>query len=134
MLSLEEGLRQSLRSWRREQQDEEGMWLVGDYCFAPEFPGFAGHFPDLPILPAVVQLAAVRQLAELAVAGKLLTVGCRGAKFRGMVRPQELLTVSLHLVPRGEATGWQAKFKLTKDGGLVAGGKLDLRPLNPVVT
>lgn len=125
MLSLEEALRQSLSSWQFERRESDGMRLAGEYLFAPDFPGFAGHFPAWPILPAVVQLAAVRQLAELAVTGKLLTAGCLGAKFRGMVRPQERLTVAFDLTPLVDPVGWQAKFKLTKADALVASGKLN---------
>lgn len=127
-------MKQSLQSWRLLKRDEEGAVLVGDYFFAPDFPGFAGHFPESPILPAVVQLAAVRYLAELAVASNLRTVGCQGAKFRVMVRPRELLTVSLNLAARAELPGWQAKFKLTGVDGLVARGKLDFASPSDFVT
>ena len=38
--------------------------IQGTFTFPPDFIAFAGHFPGQPILPAVVQLAAVRLLAS----------------------------------------------------------------------
>jgi 3-hydroxyacyl-[acyl-carrier-protein] dehydratase len=124
MLSLEESLQQSLRQWRFDKQGEDGFSLSGEFRFKPSFPGFNGHFPEQPVLPAIVQLAAVRHLAELALDRKLVLIRCQRVKFRGMVLPQEVLQVAVRLSQR--VNGWQAEFSLQKAEGMVAGGLLDL--------
>ncbi|MFH7319913.1 3-hydroxyacyl-ACP dehydratase FabZ family protein [Desulfurivibrio sp. D14AmB] len=123
MPAIEEALHNSLRQWQREQRAGE-IAVTGEFSFAPAFPAFNGHFPGHPILPAVVQLAAVRHLAELAVDEQLSPGGCRNVKFRGAVRPDDLLQAAVTLKPRG--AGWQAEFSLQRAGETVADGTIDL--------
>lgn len=122
MLSLQESLQKSLRDWRIEKKTDVDIDLVGVFCFPDDFPGFAGHFPVQPVLPAIIQLAAVRHLAELALGRELLPLGCRRAKFREVVLPQEELSVSVSLVKK--ENNWQAQFSLRKGDSPVSGGGL----------
>lgn len=60
------------------------------FCFPPEFVGFAGHFPDQPILPAVVQIGMGMLLAQalLHESEDALVLGSVGkAKFVRIIEP-----------------------------------------------
>ncbi|MFU8818421.1 MAG: 3-hydroxyacyl-ACP dehydratase FabZ family protein [Desulfurivibrio sp.] len=127
MPAIEEALHNSLQQWQQEQRAGE-ITVTGEFSFAPTFPAFNGHFPGHPILPAVVQLAAVRHLAELAVGEQLSPGGCRNVKFRGAVRPDDLLRAAIILKPMGP--GWQANFSLQRTGETVADGTIDLSSAN----
>lgn len=122
MLSLQESLRDALQEWRAGDKTDAGQELVGVFVFPDSFPGFAGHFPEQPVLPAIIQLAAVRHLAELALGQDLVPQECQRAKFRDIVQPQEELTVKATLVEK--ENGWLARFSLNKDEVSVSGGNL----------
>lgn len=66
----------------------------------PDWPGFAGHFPGLPILPAAELLAAAMRC--VADGGGTTTV-LRSARFRRPVAPGDHLR--WHAVP--DARGWR---------------------------
>jgi len=51
------------------------------YVFNADFPGFSGHFPGRPILPAVLQIMAANQLVEAATGQRLLSAAIERAKF-----------------------------------------------------
>lgn len=59
-----EQLRQAVRSAAvlKPFLDEKGA-AVGRYRFDEDFPGFKGHFPGRPLLPAVVQIMAALHVA-----------------------------------------------------------------------
>ncbi|HEY5996307.1 MAG TPA: hypothetical protein VIU29_04760 [Candidatus Deferrimicrobiaceae bacterium] len=63
------------------------------YRFAPGFPGFSGHFPGEPILPAIVQLMTVVSLAGEHAGIPLRMAAVRAAKFLAPIRPDEEITV-----------------------------------------
>ncbi len=71
--------------------DETGN-LEGRFLFPDGFAGFAGHFPEHPILPAIVEIMTVVSLVgEHTGCGQRL-VAVEDAKFLTPVRPnQELL-------------------------------------------
>ncbi len=66
------------------------------FRFPPEFVGFAGHFPEEPILPAVVQIAMGKLLVEMLQppsADRTHTLeSVRRAKFLRKVGPDETIT------------------------------------------
>ncbi len=64
------------------------------YRFAPAFPGFSGHFPGDPVLPAIVQLMIVVSLAEEVAGSRLRIAAVRSAKFLLPIRPNEEILVS----------------------------------------
>lgn len=57
------------------------------YRFDADFVGFSGHFPDHPILPAVVQVRTVVSLAEERAGRPLRLVEIRSAKFLAPIPP-----------------------------------------------
>jgi 3-hydroxyacyl-[acyl-carrier-protein] dehydratase len=54
---------------------------------------FSGHFPDAPVLPALAQLAMVRDLIRAAGDTAKQVVGFSRVKFRKMIRPGDRLEI-----------------------------------------
>ena len=67
------------------------------YRFGPGFPGFSGHFPGDPILPAVVQLLTVVTLAGEHAGAPLRLEAVRAAKFLSPIRPDDDVLVQYHV-------------------------------------
>jgi len=67
--------------------------ITGRYCFSDDFPGFSGHFPGYPILPAVVQLIAAQCLIEEQKGHQLLLSSVQNAKFLQEIRPGNEISV-----------------------------------------
>lgn len=65
------------------------------FRFEKEFLGFTGHFPDYPILPAVLQLLLAQLLAETVTASTLSVVALNRAKFMQQVRPDDQIDVQV---------------------------------------
>jgi 3-hydroxyacyl-[acyl-carrier-protein] dehydratase len=65
------------------------------FCFDTSFTGFAGHFPDYPILPAILQTLMAQMLAEQVMGEPLQFLGLSRAKFTRQLRPGEQIDVSL---------------------------------------
>lgn len=91
-------------------------------CCPAVFPGFAGHFPEAPVLPAVMQLLAVRLLAEALVENRLAPVKVERLKFKGMVSPDEVIRVRVSL--KDCADGLGAGFSLDREGTAIASGTI----------
>lgn len=91
----------------------------------PDFPGFAGHFPEQPVLPAVLQLLAVRLLAESLLETPLTPVAAERLKFKGMVGPDEAVNVRVSL--RDQAGLLKGEFRLDREGAPIASGTLNFR-------
>ena len=71
--------------------------VTGVFFFAPDFPAFEGHFPGQPVLPAIVQLAAVRLLAARHLGAPLVPNSLDRAKFKAMIGPEEPVTITIRL-------------------------------------
>ena len=93
----------------------------GLLSYPPDHPAFAGHFPGNPIVPGVLLLdAAIQALGETAGAGEAV-LRVESAKFVGVVRPGDALTVELE--PAGGAGPW--RFVLRHGERTVARGVLE---------
>lgn len=82
-------------------------------------PQFTGHFPDRPIMPGVLQVEALAQLAgvvclqmEGAEPGSVFFfAGVDGVKWKRPVVPGDTLVMEV------EITKWRAKFGIAKAKG-----------------
>lgn len=83
---------------------EEGRWARGIKCVSVNENFFCGHFPNEHIMPGVLivealaQVGAVALLSQEEYKGRLaLFAGIKQAKFRGIVRPGDVLELFCEL-------------------------------------
>jgi 3-hydroxyacyl-[acyl-carrier-protein] dehydratase len=76
------------------------------FCLPADFPGFAGHFPGYPVLPAVLQVLAAQVLVEELRGRPLRLAKLERAKFLRPVRPGEPLRVEC----RPRRGSWEARL------------------------
>jgi len=107
------------------QVDREARTGMAHLSCPTDFPGFAGHFPAAPVLPAVMQLLAVRLLAEVIVGGELLPVRVERLKFKGMVSPCEVVRVRVSQKDCPDGLG--VVFSLDREGAAIANGTIVFR-------
>lgn len=67
--------------------------LERTFIFPPDFPGFDGHFPGYPILPAVVQIEAGVLLAKELAGHSLFLTSVERAKFQKEINPNMAVKV-----------------------------------------
>lgn len=90
-----------------------GDQFTQEFVFAEDFVGFHGHFPDNPVLPAVVQLMAGAYSARQAAAMELSVTGTSRAKFLRQVKPGERIVLTGTLTPTD--CGFTAVITLSVD-------------------
>jgi 3-hydroxyacyl-[acyl-carrier-protein] dehydratase len=80
------------------------------YEFEADFPGFAGHFPGRPILPAVLQIMMATLLAEAATGQRLLATAIERAKFVLPIVPGALVEIACRRLPGAAADLWEVRI------------------------
>jgi 3-hydroxyacyl-[acyl-carrier-protein] dehydratase len=105
-------------------ETEDGR-VRGVFSFSPDFPAFEGHFPSQPVLPAVVQVAAVRLLAARHLDVKLIPVSLNRSKFKAMVGPNEPMTITISLDQSGNDV--TISFSITSETKKIATGEIVCR-------
>ena len=99
-------------------QRKDHNTITGRYCFSDDFPGFSGHFPGYPILPAVVQLIAAQCLIEGQNGHQLLLSSVQNAKFLQEIRPgKEILIQCTDCQVKGEPG---SRIEIHLDGKIAA--------------
>jgi 3-hydroxyacyl-[acyl-carrier-protein] dehydratase len=86
--------------------------LCRSFRFAVEFPGFSGHFPGYPVLPAVVQVLCAQVVIEGGMAESLRLRRLERAKFFRQVRPEQTLLVCCRRLRPGEESLWEVRLEL----------------------
>ena len=101
--------------------------IVGIKNVTVNEPFFAGHFPDYPVMPGVLIIEAMAQVAGVLVLSGIpdrkdklvLLAGVDGAKFRKPVRPGDQLRMEMKVL-RSRATMAKVSGTATVDGVVVA--------------
>jgi 3-hydroxyacyl-[acyl-carrier-protein] dehydratase len=60
-----------------------------EFLFRAEAPFFEGHFPDLPLVPGVVQIEMVRMATEKVIGESLSIAAVNDCKFRRQLEPNQ---------------------------------------------
>ena len=105
----------------------EAERIVGIKNVTVNEPFFVGHFPDYPVMPGVLIVEAMAQVAGVLVLSQIpdrknklvLLAGVDGAKFRKPVRPGDQLRIEMKLLKR-KATLAKMSGTATVNGVLVA--------------
>lgn len=97
------------------QESEDHRQISARVSLPASYAGFSGHFPGKPVLPAIIQLAVVRNIGEHCLGTPLFPTAFRRIKFKGMILPDDIFTVELEL-DRSDG-GWTAHFKLKSPSG-----------------
>lgn len=88
-----------------------------EFVFAPDFLGFAGHFPDAPVLPAAVQLMLGRRVLERWSGKACRLKGVSQAKFFKPITPQARVLATCRPLPSEPgALRAQVELRLWEDG------------------
>lgn len=112
MQSLEHAVQESCRKWKIDSRNEKTLNLSSVFVFSDSFPGFDGHFPGQPVLPAIIQLAAVRYIAERGFGQPLSPINYGRTKFRGIIQPDEEIEITLALHEEGKK--WVGNFTIRR--------------------
>jgi len=111
-------------------QIEHGMKASGTKNVSSNEPYFAGHFPGNPIMPGVLIVESMAQVACVAGLlfedniGKLgLFTGIEHMKFRRQVIPGDVLTIDIEFLAFRRGMG-KVKVEATVDGEMAAEGEI----------
>jgi 3-hydroxyacyl-[acyl-carrier-protein] dehydratase len=112
---------------------QRGQSLVAIKNVSYNEPYFQGHFPNRPVMPAVIILEAMAQATGILVLRSMeklpseksiyYFVGIDGARFRRPVEPGDQLRIAVKLL-RSIRGIWKLRSEATVDGQTVASGDL----------
>ena len=112
---------------------QHGQSLVAIKNVSYNEPYFQGHFPNRPVMPAVIILEAMAQATGILVLRSMdkvpneksiyYFVGIDGARFRRPVEPGDQLRIEVNLL-RSSRGIWKLRSDASVDGEIVASGDL----------
>ena len=112
---------------------QHGKSLVALKNVSYNEPYFQGHFPNRPVMPAVIILEAMAQATGILVLRSMdklpseksiyYFVGIDGARFRRPVEPGDQLRIEVNLL-RSSRGIWKLRSNASVDGNIVASGDL----------
>jgi 3-hydroxyacyl-[acyl-carrier-protein] dehydratase len=92
--------------------ENDAETLESRYLFPDHFAGFEGHFPEHPILPAIVEILTVVSQVSVHLGCRQRLTAVEDAKFLTPVRPnQELLVRSKQRTVKGKLL-WDAQLSV----------------------
>lgn len=98
-----------LRLLVRAPEEFEGTWQ-GVYLLHDDFTGFSGHFPDYPLMPAMMQVFMAAHFISLVDGAWPDISSLPVAKFTEQARPGDSLLVSAkQLPPKDGSKVWDVK-------------------------
>jgi 3-hydroxyacyl-[acyl-carrier-protein] dehydratase len=108
-------------------EELEAERVVGIKNVTVNEPFFTGHFPDYPVMPGVLIIEAMAQVAGVLVLSGIpdrknklvLLAGVDGAKFRKPVRPGDQLRIEMKVL-RSRTTMAKVSGTATVDSAVVA--------------
>jgi acyl-coenzyme A synthetase/AMP-(fatty) acid ligase len=93
---------------------------VVELWVSPTAPFFAGHFPQQPILPGVVQVDWLVWLSRVLLDIEAGFAGLEAAKFRRVILPGRRLTVSLW----NDAANHRTRYEIRDRNAICASGRI----------
>jgi 3-hydroxyacyl-[acyl-carrier-protein] dehydratase len=114
-----------------EIQPGESLVAIKNVSYNESY--FQGHFPNRPVMPAVIILEAMAQATGILVLRSMdklpseksiyYFVGIDGARFRRPVEPGDQLRIEVKLI-RSSRGIWKLRSNASVDGDIVASGDL----------
>ena len=90
----------------------EGSHIIAQKNISINEPYFEGHFPNHPIMPGVLQLEAIAQVAGILMLKKAENIGklayfmaADKEKLRKPVQPVDVLQIDIELIREGSKIG-----------------------------
>jgi len=86
-------IRQALLNCQVDPATRTEAVVCQRYCLPEDFVGFAGHFPNYPIVPAVVQILMAQVVAEQHLDSSVQLCAVDRCKFHRQLKPLDLIDV-----------------------------------------
>jgi 3-hydroxyacyl-[acyl-carrier-protein] dehydratase len=101
------------------QYSRDGDVLSCNCAIAADMPFFNGHFPGMPIMPAIAQIEMIHSLLQQKTDWNAVITGGSGLKFSGRIKPGDRLAIQLQRMPSGDIS-----FSLRNNAITVSKGTL----------
>ncbi len=96
--------------------------------FDPDAVYFQGHFPGFPVLAGVVQLGTAHHFAEWLLRRRITLQAVKKMKFSGVVRPGDVVRLTLTVRAEGEVAYVYAKGDRVCATGVMSFGAAPAHP------